>query len=45
MKKGYIPQYFDLYNCQEIKEYAPTQTTASNGRMGSGTILIIVDDK
>lgn len=44
-KHGYIPEYFDLYNAREIVDFAPTQTTSSNGAMGSGTVLIVETDK
>lgn len=42
-KNGYIPKYFDLYNAFEINDYAPTLFTRSNGAMGCGTVLIVVD--
>lgn len=37
----YLPKYFDVYNCLEILNIAPSITTRSNGAMGSGTLLII----
>ena len=42
-KHGYLPKYFDVYNGLEIKDYAPTISTRSNGAMGSGTVLVISD--
>lgn len=44
-KHDYIPEYFDLYNGREIIDFAPTQTTSSNGAMGSGTVLIMEIEK
>lgn len=38
-KHGYIPMFLDVYNSSELKEYACTLSTRSNGAMGSGTIL------
>lgn len=29
-KHGYIPKYFEPYNCREVKNYAPTLTAHSN---------------
>ena len=42
-KHGYLPKYFDVYNGLEVKDYAPTISTRSNGAMGSGTVLVISD--
>ena len=42
-KNGYLPKYFDVYNGTEITDYAPTLSTRSNGAMGSGTVLIMID--
>lgn len=43
-KNKYIPKYFDLYNSLEVKNgIHPTLTTASSGKMVSGTILVIED--
>lgn len=42
-KNGYLPKYLDVYNGTEITDYAPTLSTRSNGGMGSGTVLIIID--
>lgn len=40
-KYGYIPEYFEPYNCREIKDYAPTLTTKSHGDMTKcGSVLI-----
>ena len=44
-KHGYLPQFLDVYNSIEIKDYACTQSTRSNGAMGSGTILIICENR
>lgn len=45
-KHGYIPKYFEPYNCREIKDYAPTLTAHSNcGSTFAGTTLIIEVDK
>lgn len=41
LEHGYLPKYFDIYNGIEIVDIAPCITTASNGSMGSGTLLII----
>jgi hypothetical protein len=38
---GYLPKYFDVYNGIEVKDFAPTLSTRSNGAMGSGTLLIL----
>ena len=40
-EKGYLPKYFDVYNGTEVKDFAPTISTRSNGAMGSGTLLVI----
>ena len=40
-KHGYIPEYFEPYNCREIKDYAPTLTTKSHGDVTKcGSVLI-----
>ena len=39
-EKGYLPKYFDVYNGTEVKDFAPTISTRSNGAMGSGTLLV-----
>lgn len=44
-KNGYLPEFFDVYNGTEIKNVAPTISTRSNGAMGSGTVLVIQEDK
>lgn len=41
LEHGYLPKYFDVYNGIEIVDIAPCITTASNGSMGIGTLLII----
>ena len=38
---GYLSKYFDVYNGIEVKDFAPTLSTRSNGAMGSGTLLIL----
>ena len=43
-KHGYLPEFFDVYNGTELKNIAPTLSTRSNGAMGSGTVLVIVED-
>ena len=43
-KHGYLPKYFDVYNGLEIKDYAPTISTRSNGAMGSGTLLVVCEN-
>ena len=43
-KHGYLPEFFDVYNGTELKNIAPTLSTRSNGAMGSGTVLIIIED-
>ncbi len=40
-KHNYLPKFFEVYNGLEVKNYAPTLSTRSNGAMGSGTALII----
>lgn len=45
-KYGYIPEYFEPYNCREIKDYSPTLTAHSNaGTTFAGTVLITEIDK
>ena len=44
-KNGYLPEFFDVYNGTEVKDVAPTISTRSNGAMGSGTVLVIQEDK
>lgn len=40
-KYGYIPEYFEPYNCREIKDYAPTLTTKSHSDVTKcGSVLI-----
>lgn len=41
-KHGYIPEYFEPYNCREVQDYAPTLTTHSNmDTTRCGTVLIV----
>ena len=40
-KNGYLPKYFNAYNCSEITDIAPTITAACGVQNSSGTILII----
>ena len=40
-KYGYLPNYFNPYNCAEIIDYAPTLTSQGDSITKSGTILII----
>lgn len=42
-KNGYLPKYFNAYNRSEIKDIAPTITSACGVQNSSGTILIIED--
>lgn len=42
-KNKYLPKYFDIYNGLELTDYACTISTRSNGAMGSGTILILIE--
>lgn len=40
-KHGYIPEYFEPYNCREVKDYAPTLTAHSNASSTCvGTVLV-----
>lgn len=41
-KHGYVPQYFEPYNCREITDFAPTLATKSNmDQTKCGTVLIV----
>jgi len=40
-KNGYLPKMFNPYNCQEIKDIAPTQTAQGASITKSSTVLII----
>lgn len=40
-KHGYLPNYFNPYNCTEITDYAPTLTSQGDSITKSGTVLII----
>jgi hypothetical protein len=45
-RHGYIPKYFEPYNCLEIEGYAPTLTTNSNTSVTHcGTVLIMEQNK
>ena len=39
-KKGYIPEQFNPYNCSEIKNIAPAQTTQCGSTASSATVLL-----
>ena len=43
-KNGYIPEMFNPYNCVEITDIAPTQTTSCGGVCSSATVLILERD-
>ena len=38
-KKGYIPEMFNPYNCKEVKDIAPTQTTTCGSQTSSANVL------
>lgn len=38
-KNGYIPRYFNAYDCREIKDIAPTLTTQCGSKDGTGAIV------
>ena len=42
-KNGYIPKYFNPYNCRDCGEIAPTATTACGGLTTSATVLVFTD--
>jgi len=42
-KKGYIPKFFNPYNCSDCGELAPTATTACVGLTTSATVLVFTD--
>lgn len=42
-KKGYIPKFFNPYNCSDCGELAPTATTACGGLTTSATVLVFTD--
>jgi hypothetical protein len=46
-KYGYIPRFFNAYNCAEIKDVAPTITTRCGLATSSGCVLIAepIDNK
>ena len=39
-KNGYIPEMFNPYNCAEVSDIAPTQTTQCGGLTNSATVLL-----
>ena len=42
-KNGYIPKFFNPYNCRDCGEIAPTATTACGGLTTSATVLVFTD--
>lgn len=38
---GYLPKYFNPYNCTELEDFAPTLTSQGDSITKSGTVLII----
>lgn len=40
-KHGYLPRYFNAYNCSEIKEVCPTLTSACGVQNSSGCVLVL----
>ena len=40
-KNGYIPKYFNPYNCSEIKMVAPTITSCCGSTTTSACVLIL----
>lgn len=40
-KHGYLPKYFNPYNCTELDDFAPTLTSQGDSITKSGTVLII----
>lgn len=42
-KHGYIPKFFNPYNCSDCGELAPTATTACGGLTTSATVLVFTD--
>lgn len=40
-KYGYLPKYFNPYNCTELVDFAPTLTSQGDSITKSGTVLII----
>lgn len=40
-KFGYLPKYFNPYNCTELEDFAPTLTAQGDSITKSGTVLII----
>ena len=44
-KHGYIPKIFNVYDCAEVKDFAPTLTARCESPTTRGGILIIEVDK
>ena len=40
-KNGYIPKFFNAYNCSEIKDKSPTQTAYCGSQTSSATCLVL----
>lgn len=40
-KNGYVPEYFNPYNCAEIKTIAPTVTSQCGSTTTSACVLIL----
>ena len=40
-KHGYLPEFFNAYNCSEIRDIAPTITAACAGITTSGCVLVM----
>jgi len=40
-KHGYMPKFFQPYNCAEVKDYAHTLTISSGSTTGCGQCLIV----
>ena len=44
-KNGYIPKFFNAYNCSEIKDKSPTQTVNCGSQTSSATCLVFENIK
>ena len=44
-KNGYIPKFFNAYNCSEIKDKSPTQTVYCGSQTSSATCLVFENIK
>lgn len=42
-ENGYLPRYFNPYNCSELDDFAPTLTAQGDSITKSGTVLILDD--